>query len=688
MPKHLWRGSCLIAVIGFALARPAAQAPAPPTQASTSAVEITVLDRAGLVPGDLRPTDVTVLVDGKPRPVMWMRRVSRGPGAVSDAAARQDARSSGATTFAAEPSRTVLVIVDAASFVRGNERPALQVANSFLDRLGMSDRVAVVQIPLSPDQPMPLTTERSAVREALGRVAGAAVRDASLIDSVADIEVAGAAPADPAGENAVEDDPRLAFDQQSREFSADAAGAESEQPLGHDSASGLVSLLRALQPIPGRKVIALLSAGFAASSKPIVDEAASAAVAAHAVIYAFGLKDPGSNKRGGLDAAGIERLARATGGSFVIPGNKPDRTMDRVVAELSACYVVGIQRSDDDGGTRPRALRIETSRRDLTVRGAGSWFAGTSEVEDLVPAAPSNAEARDAAGTDPQGRMEYRGSGRASTSPEPSSTSARDGERGIALGRLFDYVEAYERQYSALVAEEDFRQKGSGQNVHLRSDFLLVKPEGSEEWTSFRDVYEVNGVPVRDREDRLRRLFLNPSSVAQAQLEAIRDESARHNIGPFERTINVPLLPLKFLSRRNRDRFRFTLASDGNEAGVRTWRVEYKELAGPTMVTDRERRDIFAHGWFLVDQMTGAIVESGLTLDRDYYQATVVVRYRRDDVLGMWVPAEMKETYKMAQTTWSMSPGTSFETELEGVATYSKFRRFQVKTEEKVTIPK
>jgi hypothetical protein len=54
----------------------------------------------------------------------------------------------------------------------------------------------------------------------------------------------------------------------------------------------------------------------------------------------------------------------------------------------------------------------------------------------------------------------------------------------------------------------------------------------------------------------------------------------------------------------------------------------------------------------------------------------------------MWVPAEMTETYKLARTTWSTSPGISFETELEGVATYSKFRRFQVKTEETITIPK
>ena len=36
----------------------------------------------------------------------------------------------------------------------------------------------------------------------------------------------------------------------------------------------------------------------------------------------------------------------------------------------------------------------------------------------------------------------------------------------------------------------------------LKSDLLLVKPAITEQWLSFRDVYEVDGRAVRDREDR------------------------------------------------------------------------------------------------------------------------------------------------------------------------------------------
>ncbi len=127
-------------------------------------------------------------------------------------------------------------------------------------------------------------------------------------------------------------------------------------------------------------------------------------------------------------------------------------------------------------------------------------------------------------------------------------------------------------RYPVLVAEEEYRQAARGRTVRLRSDYLLVKPETSTAWESFRDVYEVDGAAVRDRDDRLRRLFLEPGANVQAQLLAIRKESARYNIGAVERNINVPLFPLQFLTAENRPRFRFRLAGKQHTAGAPTTR--------------------------------------------------------------------------------------------------------------------
>ena len=182
---------------------------------------------------------------------------------------------------------------------------------------------------------------------------------------------------------------------------------------------------------------------------------------------------------------------------------------------------------------------------------------------------------------------------------------------------------------------------------------------------------------MRDRDDRLKRLFLDPTPEAQARLQAVTDESARFNVGPVARNINVPLFPLSILKTYNRLRFDFKLGRDADSAGVRVWRVEYSERLRPTLVKDLQGDDVPVSGWFLVDQLTGAIVETSVRTSRGPATGEMLVRYRRDPVLGLWVPAQMRETFRDGRFAIT-----------DGQATYSNFRRFQVTTEQKIVIPK
>ena len=61
--------------------------------------------------------------------------------------------------------------------------------------------------------------------------------------------------------------------------------------------------------------------------------------------------------------------------------------------------------------------------------------------------------------------------------------------------------------------------------------------------------------------------------------------------------------------------------------------------------------------------------------------------FRHDPALGMWVPAEMRETYRTL-TERSLAGVPRLEPIIEGTAVYSNFRRFQVKTEVGNVIPK
>ena len=107
----------------------------------------------------------------------------------------------------------------------------------------------------------------------------------------------------------------------------------------------------------------------------------------------------------------------------------------------------------------------------------------------------------------------------------------------------------------------------------------------------------------------------------------------------------------------------------------------------PTIITDVRGGDVEAKGWFLVDEVTGAIVESVLKIEENGSTGEIKVSFRHDPVLGMWVPAAMTETYQ-AMTQRSLSGAPRAETIVEGTAKYANYRRFQVKTEEKVVIPK
>jgi hypothetical protein len=81
----------------------------------------------------------------------------------------------------------------------------------------------------------------------------------------------------------------------------------------------------------------------------------------------------------------------------------------------------------------------------------------------------------------------------------------------------------------------------------------------------------------------------------------------------------------------------------------------------------------------LVDEVTGAIVETGLEVDESTSHGEIIVSFRHDPALGLWVPGEMTEIYRTLPRLQPLS---------EGKATYSKYRRFQVKTEEKIIIPR
>lgn len=266
------------------------------------------------------------------------------------------------------------------------------------------------------------------------------------------------------------------------------------------------------------------------------------------------------------------------------------------------------------------------------------------------------------------------------------------------VARAGEYVRAFERQLSSIVAEETYLQeythrRGRSRELQtdrreLRSDLLLMRPEGDQNWVQFRDVFEVDGRPVRDREERLTSLFLSPSRSALERIGRIRRESARYNIGNIARTMNVPIMPLQTIDPSVQRRFRYSLASaerkDSDDASLPTsgnfhistevWIVRYEEIDGPTIVRSPNGSDLRSRGRLWIEPSTGRVLMGEIITRNQDVTARLTVSFQSEPLLGLLVPVEMREEYRMKDKV----------DVIVGTATYGKFRQFQVKVEEEI----
>ena len=252
------------------------------------------------------------------------------------------------------------------------------------------------------------------------------------------------------------------------------------------------------------------------------------------------------------------------------------------------------------------------------------------------------------------------------------------------LDKAGDYVTAYERTFVGVVAEETYRQdvrgaagtdargfaaEARGQRRDLKSDMLLVRAPAGDRWMQFRDVFEVDGKPVRDRAERLSKLFLQPSASMQRQVDDIAAASARYNIGGVSRNINLPVLALTVLEPQNRAWYSFK----GSRKAGGLFELDYQEERGGTLIRGSGDQAMPSHGRFTIDPATGRVLATALIVENGSLRAQIDVTYTLEPAMGMLVPREMHEKY-------SLKDGSR----IDGKATYARFRRYQVVVNETV----
>ena len=240
------------------------------------------------------------------------------------------------------------------------------------------------------------------------------------------------------------------------------------------------------------------------------------------------------------------------------------------------------------------------------------------------------------------------------------------------LSSAMRYAMNYEQRFALLAADEHYEQQlmrppnpgdnlsrsnpgggmraGGQMNLQIiKSDYLLVQLGGDGEgFMPFRDTYEVKGRKLRDRDDRLLKLFTSNDKSRFEKAGEISGHSAKHNLGNVARTINIPMLAMMFLHPRVNERFEFTDGGEETIGGRILRKTIYREVARQTLIMTTRGRDLALTGFIWIDPFSGTVVKTELNAADPAVRCQVVVTFRRDEALDQWVPDKMEEYYKAA----------------------------------------
>src|SRR6185436_17016564 len=244
------------------------------------AVDVQVVDSEGYPIGRIGPDSFQVSINGQRRKVVSAQFVAQ-MAASDDPAEPRPPEGRG---------RTFVLAIDAGSFQVGSERAPIESAQNFVQHLDPSDRIGLFVYPAG-SQILP-TTQRAPLTISLGRVTGQKdslrthynLRPWEIVDITAQMSnpnsflTAARNVTNPTadGGTQMELDPVLKI--QARECPEDldcpakiyAEGIQLATQLERQvqtSLGGLEALLRALEKIPGRKSVVLVSAGLLVSDR-------------------------------------------------------------------------------------------------------------------------------------------------------------------------------------------------------------------------------------------------------------------------------------------------------------------------------------------------------------------------------------------------------------------------------------
>jgi len=257
------------------------------------------------------------------------------------------------------------------------------------------------------------------------------------------------------------------------------------------------------------------------------------------------------------------------------------------------------------------------------------------------------------------------------------------------LKRATDYVTQYEADLGNLIGTEEYVQSSTwmdasnpprvGKRMQRRtsSDFLIIQV-GSE-WSALRKVNRVDGVKVKETTPAFEEAFDDSPAANARRLNDMQKESTAQNLGDIRRDINLPTFGLHVLRKSEVGRFSFQQAGTAKINGKQAWKIKFREVGGPTLVTSGKGDLLYSTGTLWVEPESGRVFQTEFELVNPFgvirVRGRILVTYDEGKNVPILVPASMVETYESTYNN------------IECRAEYSRFRPFEVDVKFDINLP-
>jgi VWFA-related protein len=389
---------------------------------------------------------------------------------------------------------------------------------------------------------------------------------------------------------------------------------------------------------------------------------------------------PGLRPDAGRDYVG--GLAAETGG-LTVRSNDLALVLRRAWDDASQYYLIGYPPPPGRREGEVRTIAVSVKRRGASVRFRRGYVSIPPAATPVPKTETTTTEAvptpRDAPAPPP------------SVPPPPARTDVPlPDDVAEHLTRAAAYVDGFVERFSNVVLQESLTQTyteaptampgrsrvltpGRTTTRRLRSEFLLVRPPSTAFWLAFRDVVDVDGKAVVDRQDRLEQLFLQGTRSGLAEARRIAADGARFFLGAATRTTTSPVFALAFLQPHHQPRFRYRLQHARGRDQAPRLVLTADEIAQPTLLRTESGGNLPLHGRYDIDPTTGTVQVSEITLRIPGESLVLRTRFALDARTQAFVPVEMTEEHLMRSGTRVLTN-----------ATYGQVRSFSVTTSEAV----